>query len=603
MKYVLLVLSLTFLIVPASADYKIGIDGNLWEGNSSIENTTIVQSTGRVELQDAVPDFEMKLRCDEGTGTIAHDENSTNNNSGIFVGTPTWNSSGKYGYGIAFDGIADYLNCGNDSSISDISTAITMSLWVRPGHTYQSEPDGWQYVIRRLSAGSQYEFGWAGWADNLVWKRSTGIEASYFPVLNESEWYHLAATYDSSGTKIYENGILVANDSDYASISTGGTTYIAGDTAGNYFDATLNDIRIYSRILSTTEINQTRDNHHENTGNLTTWYNASSGYETYELWFNFSSIQNHSDYYRDNNTGSYILLGANQVGNKSYTLSTKYQDTQSRTVLHGNTTGTPELISIEFKTQSTAGSVAITYYNLNYSNLTANVLINISNKTGVLNYINLTHIGNLSSEYCLNYPNGTLVQSCITCTNEGDTIWFNGSADRLPELNVYYINETLGQSTMTIPANSWGMFNNWTSAMTFAGIAANESNDICYTYYNVASGLWESYYVGYSWNANYQLSKDASVMGYFNAQTDITSNIITPSSTELYTGWNMLGIQSSSNQTISGIITDIGANCSDSWYFNSSTGGYSNTTTHSIQPNQGYLAYITQNMTWTRSAM
>ena len=110
---------------------------------------------------------------------------------------------------------------------------------------------------------------------------------------------------------------------------------------------------------------------------------------------------------------------------------------------------------------------------------------------------------------------------------------------------------------MTIPANSWWMFNNWTSTMTFAGIAANESNDVCYSYYNVTSGLWESYYVGYSWNADYQLSKDASVIGYFNAETFITSDIITPSSTELYTGWNMVALQGSSNKTISQIIADI----------------------------------------------
>ena len=98
-------------------------------------------------------------------------------------------------------------------------------------------------------------------------------------------------------------------------------------------------------------------------GNLTAWHDAGSGQETYELWFNFTSVLNHSDYYRDNTTGSFVLLGANQVGNKSYSLSTKYRDTEPRTILHGNTTHTPELLGITFKTQaSAAGAPSITSY-------------------------------------------------------------------------------------------------------------------------------------------------------------------------------------------------------------------------------------------------
>ena len=97
------------------------------------------------------------------------------------------------------------------------------------------------------------------------------------------------------------------------------------------------------------------------TGNLITWYDAGSGNETYQLWFNTTSTQNHSDYYRENNTGSYVLLGANQIGNQSYTLSTKYQNTQPRTILHGNTTETSELISITFKTQTTEETAIETF--------------------------------------------------------------------------------------------------------------------------------------------------------------------------------------------------------------------------------------------------
>lgn len=92
---------------------------------------------------------------------------------------------------------------------------------------------------------------------------------------------------------------------------------------------------------------------------------------------------------------------------------------------------------------SGVGSVNITYYNVDFDNLTSNCLINISDKTGTLTNISIPWPCNASNEYCLLHPNGTAVQACVTCTGEGDIIWFNGSANRLPEAINYSINETI----------------------------------------------------------------------------------------------------------------------------------------------------------------
>jgi len=155
---------------------------------------------------------------------------------------------------------------------------------------------------------------------------------------------------------------------------------------------------------------------------------------------------------------------------------------------------------------------------------------------------------------------------------------------------------------ITIPTNSWGMFNNWSVNTNFSSIANNESNDVTYTFYNVTSGEWDSYYIGYSWNADQSINKNNSVMGFFNAQTTINITTVTPWNTTITAGWNMLYLMGTSNQTLTAICIDM-VNCTDIYYFNSTTNDYVSTGTDTIQPNQGFLAYVNQTGTWIRSTI
>jgi len=156
--------------------------------------------------------------------------------------------------------------------------------------------------------------------------------------------------------------------------------------------------------------------------------------------------------------------------------------------------------------------------------------------------------------------------------------------------------------TITIPANSWGMFNNWSYITTFSGIATNESNDVAFTLYNVTSGEWDSYYPGYSWNSGHVIDKNNSILGFFNAQTTITVNTVTPWDTSITEGWNMLYLMGTTNRTMTEICTNM-VNCTGIYYYNSTINDYVSTGTDTIQPNQGFLAYVNQTGTWIRSTL
>jgi len=64
---------------------------------------------------------------DEGSGAKINDQ-SGNHNDGTISGA-TW-TSGKYGSALQFDGVNDYVDCGNDASLN-ITSAITIEAWVK----------------------------------------------------------------------------------------------------------------------------------------------------------------------------------------------------------------------------------------------------------------------------------------------------------------------------------------------------------------------------------------------------------------------------------------------------------------------------------------
>ncbi len=141
---------------------------------------------------------------DEGTGSIASDS-SGNANDGTLSG-------GKFGNALRFDGVDDYVNVPNPSSLH-ITDKLTVEAWIKP----TGIPDKWYGDVVRLGLGYQlclrgdgkleialYRSGtWGGW-----WNSNSAIP---IPATN---FYHVAFTYDKDGgannLKIYINGTLDA---------------------------------------------------------------------------------------------------------------------------------------------------------------------------------------------------------------------------------------------------------------------------------------------------------------------------------------------------------------------------------------------------------
>lgn len=191
----------------------------------------------------------------------AHDY-SGNNIDGTVTGA-TWNSTGgKYGGAYMFDGVSNNISINNFRDVHP-RNAFTLEAWIKTlgkgGTQYQAIIDtsksGYSGFMMRLGANdNKIRLGFAN--------ASLDITTAGDSNLNNNTWYHVAATWDgtknSNGIKIYVNGILdkqatstVSGDINSSRVLTIGQELSGGTT---FFNGTIDEVRIYNRTLSQSEV-------------------------------------------------------------------------------------------------------------------------------------------------------------------------------------------------------------------------------------------------------------------------------------------------------------------------------------------------------------
>ncbi len=200
-------------------------------------------------------------KFDETSGTSAADS-SGSGNTGTVNGGAVW-TTGKTNGALSFDGVNDLVNAGSASSLDDL-TSFTYSAWV-----YKTAQDGAIISKRNPYSGSGKYFAVdsAGGANGIkftVDRSSSMAFAGNANVLPSNAWYFVAATYSSiDGPRIYVNGTEISystrlvgsgsETSDAASSLTIGSAY---NTPAYLFSGKIDEVRIYSRVLSASEVSE-----------------------------------------------------------------------------------------------------------------------------------------------------------------------------------------------------------------------------------------------------------------------------------------------------------------------------------------------------------
>ncbi|CAA9493939.1 MAG: hypothetical protein AVDCRST_MAG85-1375, partial [uncultured Solirubrobacteraceae bacterium] len=199
------------------------------------------------------PNPVLAMSFDELQGSKVNDS-SPANNDGTITGAQ-WRQDGRFGGALAFDG-DDRVSVPDAASL-DLSTAGTMSAWVRP-----RTQERFQGVVQK-NAGSSAAYGlYATSTDKrstfTAWSGNDGIYG-YDPLPMEA-WSHIAATYDGTYWRLYLNGEYVNSQGARPFAITKDELHI-GNTAGRDegFDGLIDEVRVYGAALTREQIVRDRD--------------------------------------------------------------------------------------------------------------------------------------------------------------------------------------------------------------------------------------------------------------------------------------------------------------------------------------------------------
>lgn len=192
---------------------------------------------------------------DEGSGMVAYDKSKYGNDGSLEnMAEEDW-VDGKVNKALDFDGENDRVDCENDVSL-DITSAITLEAWVKVASFPElgvTVGKNWDSYFLGVVADQRVRF--MLYIDGSQWNFYSNI------TLDAGTLYHIVATWRASDSKwtIYINGVQRGTGTATAgNISTNtskvGIGSISGGASAYPFHGIIDEVRIYKRALTATEI-------------------------------------------------------------------------------------------------------------------------------------------------------------------------------------------------------------------------------------------------------------------------------------------------------------------------------------------------------------
>jgi Concanavalin A-like lectin/glucanases superfamily len=335
-------------------------------------------------------------KLDENTGTAIADASGHGNN-GTLVNGPTWVTGASLPSvnfddtsGINLDGSNDYASLGINS-LPAINGSMTVAFWMY----YASIPSTQQNaVVLYCSGSSSLQLGFLSSKITAFGAGPvTMVAATSTPT---SGWHHVAYTFDGTNHRLYVDGGTAATST--VAPNTGATTAaLLGNyttSGGSPFGGRLDDVRIYNRVLSSTEISGLATGNQSGTGVATQTLSGSptiasdlviasgtlaAGTSTVTVggnWLNYGGI------YTVGATGSVVFNGS-AATNKILSAGSPFDDVS---VTGTGTWTLADRMEIDpaHGLTTTAGAFSLSSRTLRAGNITRNGAVTITPSTGTV---------------------------------------------------------------------------------------------------------------------------------------------------------------------------------------------------------------------------
>lgn len=182
--------------------------------------------------------------------------NGINGSFGSTTAAPTWQSEDKCVRGkcLYFDGSDDYMQFSSSNTFS--TSAGTVSMWVKANGS-QASPS---YIFSHPQIGDfsrvYLSFQNGGYTVDCIIGGISQVIGTY--TLTDSQWTHLACTWDGTSTAFYVNGLeQTALSSIVALSSIAADSYLGSwDGTQEYFNGSIDEVKIYPYARTAAQIKQ-----------------------------------------------------------------------------------------------------------------------------------------------------------------------------------------------------------------------------------------------------------------------------------------------------------------------------------------------------------
>jgi hypothetical protein len=195
---------------------------------------------------------------DQGSGTVVSDA-SGNGHTVDLVNGPTW-TAGRYGSALTFDGSNDRGVVRVYDAALDLPAALTLSAWIRP------RTRAWQMIVNKPYANGHNPpyFDWSMHLEGssgrvVLFIACDSVQRRGNRAVPLNTWTHVAVTYDGSVLRHYFNGVLDRTTQVGCQVTNANSRQVriaANGANGEVFNGSLDDVRIYDRVLTAAEIQQ-----------------------------------------------------------------------------------------------------------------------------------------------------------------------------------------------------------------------------------------------------------------------------------------------------------------------------------------------------------
>jgi subtilisin family serine protease len=192
-------------------------------------------------------------RFEEGFGNTAGDD-SGNGNTGTLIGSPSW-IPGPLGNALHFDGVDDYVDVGTNTF--GLDSGMSLLFWMRidgPGS------ESFQGLIARNAFVRPFRIELNGNVIRTAIRTNSGTNyLNSNTTIEENRWYHFGMTYENGSRIVYIDGVSDSSNAPTGPLATlaGIPTHLGartGDAGSGMLNGALDDVRIYNRALSPSEV-------------------------------------------------------------------------------------------------------------------------------------------------------------------------------------------------------------------------------------------------------------------------------------------------------------------------------------------------------------